>query len=309
MTARFHLTVPTTTTETAILPGFITDLRPAARRREPLSAARAAELSGLDGVAVPFDPDGLESLVTGAGLLRASRRLQVTAEFHPAIASPVYAAKLSASVQRFSANRLAWRLLVDLDPATARAHGDFLPAADSPGADRYLRAEEFLTVAKGVWSARDYTYEGRFYQVLGGGLPESRSAPAFPRVYLSGTSPEALALSAAHADVHVFTAADDLGLAPAGVAAGLVLPVLAREDEQEAVLAAKQTGFAGLAGSFAEVAKTLSVLIDRGVSEFFLAPPDPVADGYLLGQHVLPLLRREQDDELRETGKEQAHVG
>jgi alkanesulfonate monooxygenase len=304
MTARFHLIGPTTTVETAILPGFITDLRPAAGLGEPLSAARAAELSGLDGVAVPFDPDGLESLVTAAGLLRASRRLQVTAGFHPAIASPVYAAKLSASVQRFSANRLAWQLLVDLDPATARAHGDFLE-----GADRYARAEEFLTVAKGVWSARDYTYEGRFYQVLGGGLPESRSAPAFPRVYLSGTSPEALALSAAHADVHVFTAADDLGLAPAGVAAGLVLPVLAREDEQEAVLAAKQTGFAGLAGSFAEVAKTLSVLIDRGVSEFFLAPPDPVADGYLLGQHVLPLLRREQDDELRETGKEQAHVG
>ena len=36
MTARFHLTVPTTTAETAILPGFMTDLRPAARLREPL---------------------------------------------------------------------------------------------------------------------------------------------------------------------------------------------------------------------------------------------------------------------------------
>jgi alkanesulfonate monooxygenase len=293
MTVRFHLTVPTTAPETAVLPGFMTDPRPAPRLREPLSAARAAELSGLDGVAVRFDPDGLESLVTAAGLLRASRRLQVTAEFHPAIASPVYAAKLSASLQRFSANRLAWRLLVDLDPAAARAHGDFLPEAD-----RYARAAEFLTVAKGVWSGRDYTYEGRFYQVLGGGLPESRSAPRFPRVYLSGTSPEALALSAAHADVHVFTRADDLGLAPAGVAAGLVLPVLAREDEREARLAAQQAGFPGLAGSFAGIAKNLSVLIDRGVSEFFLAPPDPVADGYLLGQHVLS-----------EIGKERAHVG
>ena len=52
-----------------------------------------------------------------------------------------------------------------------------------------------------------------------------------------------------------------------------MLPVLAREDEQEAVLAAKRIGFAGLAGSFAEIAKTLSVLIDRGVSEFFLGAP------------------------------------
>ena len=214
----------------------------------------------------------------------------MTAEFHPAIASPVYAAKLAASLQRYSASRLGWRLRIDLDQTIARAHGDFLPEQD-----RYPRAAEFLTVARGVWSTASYSYEGRFYQVLGGGFPQSRSSPQFPAVYLSGTSPEALALSAEHADVHLFSPAEDLRLLPDGVKAGLVLPILAREDDEEAALAAKRSGLdrlpGAVIGSYDRVAGLLAGFAARGVSEFVLQPPDPVTDGYLLGQHVLPLLR------------------
>lgn len=292
MTARFHLTAPTAIPVPAALPGFITDVRPPAGIAEQHGAARAAELSGLDGVTVPFDPDGVESLVVAGGLLRGTRApFQVTAEFHPAIATPVYVAKLSASLQRFSASRLGWRLLTELDPAVARAQGDFTAPAE-----RYDRAAEFLTVAKGVWDTRDYTFEGRYYQVLNGGFPESRSAPGFPRIYLSGTSQEALTLSAVHADVHLFAPGDDLGLTPEGVIAGLVLPVLARQDEEEAVLAAKRAGFGGLAGSYQQVAEAIADYTRRGVGEFFLEPPDPVADGYLLGQHVLPAVSDLQKD-------------
>jgi alkanesulfonate monooxygenase len=265
-------------------------------------------------VYVPFAADGLESLVVAGGLLRESTTMQVTAEFHPAIASPVYAAKLAASLQRYSASRLGWRLLIDLDQATARAHGDFLP-----GEDRYARAAEFLTIAKGVWSTAPYTYEGRFYEVLGGGFPRSRSNPRFPAVYLSGTSPEALALSAAHADVHLFGPGEDLRLLPNGVKAGLVLPVLAREDDEEAALAGKRSGVDALAGavigSYERVAGRLAEYAARGVSEFVLQPPDPVADGYLLGQHVLPLLHADQphaDDQPladHDDATEAVHVG
>lgn len=176
MTARFHLSAATAPpTAPTPLPGFITDIRPRQRLREPRQATRAAQLTGLDGVYVPFAADGLESLVVAGGLLRGSSTVQVTAEFHPAIASPVYAAKLAASLQRYSASRLGWRLRIDLDQATARAHGDFLPEQD-----RYPRAAEFLTVAKSVWSTASYSYEGRFYQVLGGGSAV-QVQPAVPR--------------------------------------------------------------------------------------------------------------------------------
>jgi alkanesulfonate monooxygenase len=296
---RFHLTVPTAAPPPlAPLPGFITDVRPRPRLREQRATADAARLTGFDGLYVPFDPAGLESLVVAGGLLRESAPLQVTAEFHPAIATPVYAAKLTASAQRFTGSRLAWRLVIDLAPAIARAHGDFLPAAQ-----RYARAAEFLTVAKGVWASAasgpktSYAYEGDFYQVLGGGFPASRSVPAFPAVYLSGTSEEALALSAEHADVHVFQPGEDIGLLPAGVKAAIALPVLAREDDGEAGLAAQRTGYDQLAGAvtggYQRVAAALAEFTARGVSEFFLRTPDPVTDGYLIGQHVLPLYATE----------------
>src|SRR5580692_10407279 len=266
MTARFHLSVlPAPPAARTPLPGFITDIRPRPGLREPRQATGAAQLTGLDGVYLPFAADGVESLVTAGGLLRGSSTVQVTAEFHPAIASPVYAAKLAASLQRFSAGRLGWRLLIDLDQATARAHGDFLPKRD-----RHARAAEFLTVAKGVWSTASYTYEGRFYEVLGGGFPRSRSNPRLPAVYLSGTPPQALALSAAHADVHLFSPGEDLRLRPDGVTAGLVLPVLAREDDEEAALAATRSGLDALPGavigSYERVAGLLAEWTAHGVS-------------------------------------------
>lgn len=140
------------------LPSFITDPRRSGvfgPFDHLVQIGRAAEIATFGGALVPFDPEGEESLVVAAQLLRQSRHLRVVAGFHPGIATPVYAAKMSASLHRFSGNRLAWELRVDLDPTVARAQGDFVS-----GPERYERADEFLTVAKGVWSEEGYTYEG-----------------------------------------------------------------------------------------------------------------------------------------------------
>ncbi|GAA2878973.1 LLM class flavin-dependent oxidoreductase [Streptosporangium fragile] len=302
-------------------PGFVTDLRRAFGPFDHLAqAGRAAEIAGFGGAFAPFDPEGEESLVVAAGLLRQSRWLRLVAGFHPGIATPVYAAKVSASLQRFSADRLDWWLDVDLDPAVARAQGDFLE-----GPDRYARAEEFLTVAKGVWSEEGYTYEGRFYQVLAGGFASPLTGRRFPAVHLSGTSPEAYALSARHADVHVFDPDDDIEAAPLpGVAYGLRLPVLARDDENEAWAAARHLWTAGgetagtlpdpdprtrlwrgfpspgrahgpgLVGSFETVAAGIRDYIDRGVGVFFLEAAPYIEETYRLGERLLPLLAKEK---------------
>ncbi|MET7335107.1 LLM class flavin-dependent oxidoreductase [Nonomuraea sp. NPDC005650] len=248
--ARFHVVLPTRSTAAPELPAFVTDVRPALADQAG-RAAVAADLAGLAGALVPFDPGGQESLTVAAGVLRRTRHLRVVAEFHAAVATPVYAAKLSASLQRFAAGRLSWRLAIDLDPAVARAQGDFLT-----GAGRHARAEEFLTVAKGVWGG-SFDFRGDFYEVAGGGFGPPLSAPPFPEVHLSGTSPEALALSRRHADVHVFAAGDDLdALVPElpGVRYGVHLTSLHQVDEYAA----------------------------RGVTEFFLQTEDV----YRLGEHV-----------------------
>lgn len=131
------------------LPDLLTDLRPTPTS-SALALARAADLAGLAGVLVPFDPDGPEALVTAAALLRATRHIEVVAGFHTGIATPQYTAKLSASLQRFSGGRLGWHL-----------------AADDPG------REEFVATAREFWHAPD-------------GLPKPLSDTAFPRVYIGG---------------------------------------------------------------------------------------------------------------------------
>ncbi|MEV8638198.1 LLM class flavin-dependent oxidoreductase [Streptosporangium sp. NPDC051023] len=327
MRPEFHLTLPAEdgTGAFPVLPGFVTDVRPGtAGPYERLArVGRAAELAGMGGVLAPFDPAGQDSLIVAGALLRDSRHIRVAAEFHAGIATPVYAAKLSASLQRFSGDRLDWRLAVDLDPRVARSQGDFLE-----GAERYSRAEEFLTVAKGVWHEEDYGFAGRFYEVLGGGLLFPLSGRPFPRVQLSGTSTEALALSARHADLHVFDLADNLdavigelralaGQAGRDLEYGLRLPVLAREDDGEARRDALRSwtlrsgapetfpepdprtrlwhgfGGPGLVGSYESVAAAIRGYLDRGVSAFFLEVEPHLEETYRLGEHLLPLLAKE----------------
>ncbi|MEV7967895.1 LLM class flavin-dependent oxidoreductase [Sphaerisporangium sp. NPDC088356] len=314
-------------------PSLVTDPRPGAFGPFDHLAqiGRAAEIAALGGALVPFDPAGEESLVVAAGLLRQSRHLRVVAGFHPGVATPVYAAKFSASLQRFTGDRLGWQLDVDLEPAVARSQGDHLR-----GADRHARADEFLTVARGVWHEEGYTYEGRFYQVLAGGFQPPNSGLPFPRVHLTGTSPEALALSARHADVHLFTPDQDVQAGIEALAAlaegegrrvgyGLRIPVLARDDDDEAWDEARRlwvltggeeaglpdpdprtrlwpgfariggdgSGWSGLVGSYETVAAGIRGYLGQGVTTFILEARPAIEETYRLGERLLPLFAKE----------------
>ncbi|GLZ42629.1 LLM class flavin-dependent oxidoreductase [Actinokineospora sp. NBRC 105648] len=252
--------------------------------------SRAAELGGLGGVYVPYDPAGEESLVVSGSLGRDSRYLEVIAGFPAGIATPVYAAKVSATLQRAFGGRLSWRLEVDLDERVQRAQGDFVT-----GADRYARAAEFLTVAKAVWHGQDVDFTGRFYEVVKGGFAGPLAGLPFPTVYLSGTSDEALALSAEHADVHVFDLAPDgdlnqgeldhyvsrLGGRPR---LALQASVHAREE------AAELTGSAGLHGTYEQVADQIRAYGERGFDTFFLSADPRLEEALRIAQHVRPLL-------------------
>ncbi|MBB5916003.1 alkanesulfonate monooxygenase [Nocardia transvalensis] len=233
--------------------GPATDVRPG--RFGPFDdlhqIVHAAELSGLDGVLAPYDPHGEESWIVAGGALRATRHSRVVVEFQPAFGTPVYAAKMSATLQRLSRGRLGWRLAVDTDAAEARARGDRVG-----GDDRYARAAEFLTVARGVWNAdpvaaagfrgTGFDYAGEYFDVVDGGFRGILSGLPFPEIQLTGDSDAALRLSAEHGDVHVFTETvegpgrsltalrDRANRAGRTVRAALELPIIARETESEA---------------------------------------------------------------------------
>jgi alkanesulfonate monooxygenase len=290
---------------------FVRDLRDERRDRFTdydylLQVARAAESAGFTGVFVPWSERGEDSWIVAASLAREVRRLVFLPELQPGFTTPVYLAKISASFQRLSGDRLAWKLDLERDPAVRRAHGDNLS-----GADWFSRAGEFLEAAQGVWGREPFDYEGRFYAVEKGGLKGPLAGHALPATYTAGSSDEALAFAARHADVHlldgnepaaVLAAIERLDQAVARLAAperpaverGLRLSIVARHTEEEAREAARLAGQEGssaaLVGSYDDVAQRLDALVRIGIDQFVLDGVPRLEEAYRLGEHVFPKL-------------------
>jgi alkanesulfonate monooxygenase len=160
--------------------------------------ARAAELTGLDGLWIPQSPAGEEPLVVAGSLAREVRRLTFVPSLRAPLISAVYAAKIAVSFQRLSGGRLAWHLATEDDQGTRPWHGRRWSVAE-----QIARTSELLDLARGFWTEPPFTYKGRYYEVQDGGFAAALQGEAFPRVYLSDGPDDALAVSARHADVHI----------------------------------------------------------------------------------------------------------
>jgi alkanesulfonate monooxygenase len=255
--------------------------------------------------------------------------LAFVAEFPPTFGTPVYAAKMSATFQRFSGGRLNWKLTVEDDQASRGGFGDHVD-----GLDRFVRAGEFLDVTTGIWGREGFTFRGRFFEVEEGGLRHPLSRYPRPSVTLSGATPEALALSATRGDVHLWETPrlheleqhklelDRLASAQGRhLRHGVQLAVVARETAGEAwdevrrvwlqVGAGNQAEFerlvlapdlwsgfrligqhasAGVVGSYEQIASYLHSVGEVGIEVFYLGASPPVQEAYRFGEHVVPLL-------------------
>jgi alkanesulfonate monooxygenase len=265
-----------------------------------VQVARAADVAGFDGLLLPNDPDGDEPWVLGSALARETRYLKIVPEFAPRFASAVYAAKLSFTFQRFFNDRLGWMLQLD----------------DATDEERFLRAQELLVVAEGIWGEAPFDFSGRFFSVAGGALfalHRTQNVRAgirrFPAVYASGDEDALLAFSARHADVHVFTAleprtlagllgrhsglADEAGRA---VRYGLRVPIVAREyaaearTERDRLIDAGYPFEGALTGTYADIAERLHAYAEIGISAFVIDAVPRLEEAYRLGEYLLPLL-------------------
>jgi alkanesulfonate monooxygenase len=266
--------------------------------------ARAAELSGFDGVQIEHDPRGDEAWIIASYLARGTRQLQLVTEFEAAWGSAVYAAKNAATLQRYTGGRQAWFIRAGAAAAERRRAADPVPDEDV-----HERIAEFLTVARGVLTTAPFSFKGRFFEVLNGGFREGLDTQVVPTVYLTGNTPQAWALSAAQADVHVLDPAP-VSEVRASIAAlsrlaagqgrrlrfGLSLELLARETTAEAGAAARGSQRRGqVVGSYEEVVAELAAYRDAGVESFFLSARPHLEEAYRIGAHVLPRLRAGRD--------------
>jgi alkanesulfonate monooxygenase len=160
--------------------------------------AKAHEASGFDRVLIgyfSFAPDGF---IVASWTLQATERLGVLLAHRPGFVAPTVAARKLATLDQFSGGRLAVHIITGGSDEEQARDGDFLDKAA-----RYRRTDEYLDVVRRTWTATEpFDADGEFYTVRGSfsGVRCVRQ-PHLP-IYFGGSSQEAIAVSARHANVY-----------------------------------------------------------------------------------------------------------
>ena len=211
---------------------------------------RASEESGFVGGLLPSFPHTDDPWAAAATLAGQSRGYRFMVAFQPGFLHPVQAARMSATLQRATGGRLVYNIISGGGGPQQLWWGDTVGHDD-----RYARTSEFLDVLKGVWQGRGFSYDGRFYRVEDGGLPDTLTGQPFPEIYFSGSSPAAIEAAGRHADYYLSWLEPFEALAEkfAAVRARSPKPpkfavridILARETEEEAWDVVRR-GWAGL---------------------------------------------------------------
>ena len=157
--------------------------------------ARSAEQLGFDAALTPTSSWCEEAWVFTAALTQVTERLRFLVAFRPGFVAPLLNAQMAATYQRMSGNRLLLNLVAGGDDTEQRRFGDTLTKDE-----RYARAGEFLEVVRRLWTGDSVDFHGDFIQLEDAKLMDP---PAWPDVYLGGSSPAALEVAAKHADVYL----------------------------------------------------------------------------------------------------------
>jgi alkanesulfonate monooxygenase len=160
------------------------------------SVAQSADTLGFDGVLLPTGGLSEDTIVVGSALLSLTRRLRFLVAVRPGLISPILAARINASLDRVSDGR------ANLNVVSGSGKFDFegLPLSHE---ERYELTREWLCVFRSAFGGEAVNFQGKHIQVENGkALLPSVQRP-YPPIYFGGSSDEARAVAAEHADVYL----------------------------------------------------------------------------------------------------------
>ncbi len=181
-----------------------------------------ADVLGLwnDVQTTPFN--WLEPLTTLAALAMATKRIGLIATTSTTYTEAYNLARQFSSLDHISRGRIGWNIVTTWSP---QAGGNFGNIGEVGHAERYERAEEYMTVVKGLWDSwsddavlddrvagryadpqrvRQINHAGKYYKVKGP-LNLPRSPQGRPVFVQAGSSDTGKGFAARHAEA-VFTA-------------------------------------------------------------------------------------------------------
>jgi alkanesulfonate monooxygenase len=160
--------------------------------------ARAHEDSDFDRVLIGYFSSAPDGFIVASWMLQATTHIGVLLAHRPGFVAPTVAARKLATLDQFCGGRLALHVITGGSDEDQARDGDFL---DKEG--RYRRTDEYLEILRRTWTATEpFDHEGEFYRVKRAfSAVRCVRAPHLP-IYFGGSSTEAVAVSAKHADVY-----------------------------------------------------------------------------------------------------------
>ena len=158
--------------------------------------ARSAEQLGFEGALTPTGAWCEDAWLATGMLTEVTERLKFLVAFRPGLTSPLLAAQMAATFQRYSKGRLLLNVVTGGESAEQRAYGDFLDKDQ-----RYQRCAEFLDIVTRLWSGETVSYDGEYLRLEGARL--ARRPDPVPPLYFGGSSPAAGPVAARYTDVYL----------------------------------------------------------------------------------------------------------
>jgi alkanesulfonate monooxygenase len=157
--------------------------------------ARTQDEAGFDRVLIANAASMPDSMAISQFVTSVTSRLGVMVAHRPGFIAPTMAARMLATLDRFSGGRTGVHIIAGASDTELQADGDF-----SEKETRYRRAGEYVELMRRVWAGGGpFDFDGEFYRVRGAAAmvrPESGAL----KVFWGGESETAIELAGRHAD-------------------------------------------------------------------------------------------------------------
>ena len=160
--------------------------------------AEAVDDLGYTGVLIPTGKTCEEGFIVASTLVPVTKNLKYLVAVRPGLMSPSFAARMSATLDRFSDGRLLINVVAGGDPVEMAGEGVFLDHDE-----RYELTDEFLTIWRQLFTEEEVDVQGDYLRIEGGQLPYPTVQKPYPPLYFGGSSPAALDVAAEHVDVYL----------------------------------------------------------------------------------------------------------
>jgi alkanesulfonate monooxygenase len=160
--------------------------------------AQAADELGYNGVLIPTGKSCEDPWIVASSLISVTEKLKFLVAVRPGLMTPSLAARMAATLDRFSKGRLLINVVAGGDPVELAGDGLFL---DHDA--RYAQTDEFLSIWRQLMEGKKVDFQGEHLSVEGGQLLFPPVQEPYPPLYFGGSSPAGLEVVANHIDVYL----------------------------------------------------------------------------------------------------------